>query len=79
MAKTGSKELSQLRGTTPVAKIYCPIHGKSEVPMLPPVSCPGCEVQRGHSDLLRRSRREERRRKYKGHELRGGLEIGGMD
>ena len=79
MATPRVKIVSQLRGTIPVAKIYCPLHGTYSIPMLPPISCPGCEDKRGHSDMLRRSRREERRRKYQGHELAGGLEEDGMD
>ena len=73
------KVVSQLRGTTPFAKVHCPIHGNSTIPMLPPISCPGCESERGNSDLLRRSRRKERHWKHKQHDNRGSVEEDGMD
>ena len=57
-----------------VARVYCPIHGHSEVSMLSPISCPGCEVERGHGDMLRRSNRKERRRELAEHEYQRRLE-----
>lgn len=71
MAKKGIKETPQLRGN---AKIYCPEHGRFTIPMLPPLSCPGCEMERGHGDMLRRPIREERRWKRKQREHLGTLE-----
>jgi hypothetical protein len=75
MAKMGSEGISQLRR----ASVHCPIHGNFKVPMLPPISCPGCESERGHSDLLRRSVREKRRWKHKQHDNGGSVEENGMD
>ena len=71
MAKIRSKDIAQLRG---FAKIYCPVHGHSKVPMLPPVSCAGCEMERGRGDLLRRSKRKERRWKLKQRDIERLLE-----
>lgn len=71
----GSERISQLRRKD----IYCPIHGHSKMAVLPSLSCPSCEVERGHSDLLRRSRRKERDWKRKQHEHFGSLEANGMD
>lgn len=75
MAKMGSKGLPQLRR----ASIHCPIHGNSKISMLSPISCPGCDIERGHSDMLRRSRKKERRWKYQRHDIGRGLEEDGMD
>ena len=74
MAKKRVQEVSQLRR---FAKIYCPLHGHFEVPMLPPVSCPRCEVEWRHGDLLRRPKGEERRRQRKERERLKYLEEDG--
>lgn len=44
------------------ASIWCPIHGKSKIPMLPPLACPGCDSDRRNCDLLRRSKSDNKRR-----------------
>jgi len=74
MAKIRDKKVAQLRW----ASVYCPQHGRSKVSMLSPISCPGCESERGRGDMLRRSRRKERRWKCKQHNDCGCLEEDGM-
>lgn len=74
MAKIRDKKTSQLRGFN---SVYCPEHGHSKVPVLSPLVCPGCEMERGHSDLLRRRRRKERHWKYKQYEYGRGMEEDG--
>lgn len=59
MEEYGSQRFSQLRR---VAKVYCPVHGHSEVSMLSPIVCPSCEREGQYSDMLRRPTRKERRR-----------------
>jgi len=75
MAKIRDKEVAQLRG----ASVYCPQHGRFKISMLPPFSCPGCESDRRHSDLLRRSVREKRRWKHKQHDDSRSMESDGVE
>jgi hypothetical protein len=73
--KIRSKEISQLRG----ASVYCPQHGKFKIPVLSPISCPGCDGERGHCDMLRRSAKAKLRRQHKRHDDFRGVEEDGMD
>jgi len=75
MEKIRDKKVAQLRWTI----VYCPLHGRTKVPMLSPISCPGCDGERRDCNLLRRSKAKKLRRKYKGHELSGSMEEDGMD
>ena len=75
MAKIRDKELSQLRG----ASVYCPLHGRFKVPVLPSISSPRCEFEGRYSDLLRRSVRKKRCWKHKVNDRFRGLEGDGMD
>lgn len=84
MAKTRSKDLSQLRRKIPTFQVsdkdfYGSREEREALALLPSFFSSSDKSKRRHSDMLRRSRRKERHWKYKQHDIGGGVEADGMD
>lgn len=59
LEKCRSSPNAQLRRT----RIYCPEHGWSKIPLLPPLACPCCDGEWGLPDMLRRPKQKVGNRK----------------
>lgn len=79
MAKRRSKERPQLRGKHRYIKIWCKQHKWQKIPMLSPLVCPCCGVERKDPDLLLGPAPEGSDRKFPGHEHLRSMEEDGWD
>ena len=79
MAKRRSKKSSQLRGKRGFIKVWCKQHEWQKIPMLSPLACPRCSVERESSDLLQRPTPKRSNRKVSRNVSSAGVAENGAE